>query len=70
MSSQSDFLQRNSFSAEDLQKLKQIMSYRTYEFDRKVEDAVIEGSALNRRQELKRQAYDDFRERLNGMCDE
>ncbi len=65
MSSQSDFLQR-SFSSEELEKLKQIMSYRTYEFGKEV----VEGSSLNRRQEQRRQAYDDFRQRLNGMCDE
>lgn len=68
MSSQSDILQR-SFSEEDLEKLKNIMSFRTYEFSKQDEPSSRDYS--NNKSRLQRQqAFEDFKQRLNGMCDE
>lgn len=66
MSSQSDFLQR-SFSEEDLEKLKQIMSFRTYEFR---DEFQRPDHSTNKGRLERQQAYEEFKQRLNGMCDE
>lgn len=66
MSSQSDFLQR-SFSEEDLEKLKNIMSFRTYEFS---DNSERRDYSNNKGRLERQQAYEEFKQRLNGMCDE
>lgn len=67
MSNQSDILQR-SFSQEDLEKLKSIMSFRTYEFSK--QDEPSHDYSNNKGRLQRQQAYEEFKQRLNGMCDE
>jgi|694.fasta_scaffold44946_6 hypothetical protein len=68
MSNQSSLLQR-SYSEEDLEKLKHLMSFRTYEFSK--EDEPFSRDYSNNKGRLQRQeAYQAFKTKLNEMCDE
>jgi hypothetical protein len=68
MSNQSSLLQR-SYSEEDLEKLKHLMSFRTYpDFEGKVERG--HDFSNNKGRIARQEAYQAFKTKLNEMCDE